>query len=366
MASDPDLAEQLARVMRDLYANAEQELAGLIARRLAVGIDAPAWAIRQLNAVNEIGRDTGRLLRALETEGNKTLRQILLRAYAKGASLAGADLAAVGQPIQSAFGGVDRQAMLAFVSATMGGVPQLGPAVLRIASEAEEGYRRVIHEVVGQELTGTHTRRGAVARAMGLWARDGVSKFTDKAGRRWDLASFAEMATRTVANRAMLQGHVARLQNTGHDLVMVSDAPEECKLCRPWEGKVLTLGRSPIGRQRIGKTWVVVAGSLRQAERAGLFHPNCRHRTVVYVPGRTAALHDTADPEGDRLRQQQRAKERRVRELKRELAAIEELGDTPERASARSKLRAYSAEFKSWREANDRKNLNYRTQLKTR
>jgi hypothetical protein len=134
-------------------------------------------------------------------------------------------------------------------------------------------------------------------------------------------------------------------------------------VCRPFEGKVLSLSGRTTGRLKDGKA---VVASLAQAKSAGLFHNNCRHSHSIYLPGITKGPgKDTADPTGDALRQKQRAYERRVRELKRADAIAQEFGG-PQATQARAKLRAKQSEFTAWREANDRKNLAYRTSLTAR
>ena len=191
----------------------------------------------------------------------------------------------------------------------------------------------------------------------------GITGFRDVAGRQWSLPSYAEMAARTSVSNAMLQGHTDRIRELGIDTVIVSDAPEDCKLCRPFEGKVLSLSGRTTGRLKDGKT---VVASLAQAKSAGLYHPNCRHSHSVYLPGITKGpTKDTADPAGDALRQKQRAYERRVRELKRQDLIAQEFGG-PAATQARAKLRAKQAEMKAWIEANDRKTLPYRVSLKAR
>lgn len=130
-------------------------------------------------------------------------------------------------------------------------------------------------------------------------------------------------------------------------------------------GKVLSIGAlqrpAPDGWACCGR-----CGNLRHARDEGLFHPNCRQRSMICVPGRSKPLHNTSDPEGDKPRQQQRAKERRVRGLKSQIAALEPLSDTAELKTAEAKLRAHSADFKQWREDNGRKNEVYRTSLVNR
>lgn len=637
MPVSPDYAANLAKVLRELYVDAEEQLLSRIAASLARGLDAPDWAQRQLQQLTAIRTSTERLIARLTEKAGGELYSALFAAYSQGVATAGTDLTALGESIGIAFGGVDAQAVEALVTRSKGIQADLGQVGLKIVSSAPRRYRDVVERVAGRMLAGASSRREAAASAVKDLASSGITRFVDTAGRSWELGSYAEMATRTASGQAMVQGHVDRLQSSGRDLVMVSDAPEECKLCRPWEGKVLSLGGTPPGRQIIDGHDVIVAGTLREATSDGLFHPNCfpggvlvtspsgvraadarwyegevvvintasgqeltvtpnhpiltpegwvnagaievggrvlrylpwvervdgmspgdedvptpigdvfetlrqsgevstmtvpaaaeqfhgdgfdadveivlshgllrdwreagtaqvvgdgefvagrmrsgsllaerptlkivggsghsancvvsggsecgsfigghpgnptrhslsasylrsgplesvvdggltdskggrdlalslagtvsaddvvdvkldtfrghvynlesesgwyvassivvhncRHRTVVYVPGRTRPLTDTAGPAGDKLRQQQRYRERRVRELKRRVAALEPLGATDELRKAKATLRAYSAEFKAWREDNDRKNLAYRSNITSR
>ncbi len=145
------------------------------------------------------------------------------------------------------------------------------------------------------------------------------------------------MATRTATGRAAVDGHTDRLQANGHDLIIVSNAPQECDLCRPFEGKVLSISGAP----RIDGVQPMT--TLADARRRGLFHPNCRHSTALYLPGVTRPMIDTADPRGDRDRQQLRYLKRQVRSWKRRQATA--LSDL-ERARAGAKVRDYQAKIR--------------------
>jgi hypothetical protein len=136
------------------------------------------------------------------------------------------------------------------------------------------------------------------------------------------------------------------LAEAGVELVVVSDAPRECPLCRPWEGKVLTIG-GPAGARTVEAEHAVddgrmvpvrVAGSLDEARAAGLQHPNCRHSVSMYSPGLTRIEQATSDPAGYDAGQRQREIERTIRKWKRrEVAAI-----TPEaQRVARAKVRQW-------------------------
>lgn len=95
---------------------------------------------------------------------------------------------------------------------------------------------------------------------------------------------------------------------------------------------------------------------------------NCRHTTSAYLPGVTKTPKRTADPAGDKLRQEQRARERDIRARKRRLIALGEVdgkNSTAARAE-RARLAERRADFARWRKEHDRKNLAYRENIKTR
>lgn len=197
------------------------------------------------------------------------------------------------------------------------------PRVLRWAADA---FRLLAVEV---EREAGGTRLQVAQRAWSRITARGVTGFRDRAGRDWALTSYVEMATRSRLARVAVDAHLQQLGAAGLDLVQVSDAPQECALCRPWEAKVLTREGAP-GARTVDvehaliddeTVRVVVAGSVAEALLAGLMHPNCRHSLSGYLPGVTTLPTRTADPEGDKARQQQRGLERRIRAAKTQQAA---------------------------------------------
>lgn len=359
MAIRPDDAAVLAKGVRELYAEAETLLLQRVARALAKGSDSPAWVDEKLLGIQALRRQVDSILDDLAKGVPGAVERAVGIAYNRGIATAGAELTAAGLP-HGAFSEVQPTgAVSAIVSETLA---RTEPMAFQIRRAVNDVYQRVVTEVAVQTTLGTVTRREASRMVLERLTKQGVTGFRDTAGRNWNMASYAEMAMRSSTANAMLQGHTDRIQELGIDTVIVSDAPEECKVCRPFEGKVLSLSGRTTGRLSDGKT---VVASLAQAKSAGLFHNNCRHSHSIYLPGITKPYKDTADPAGDALRQQQRAYERRVRELRRQDAIAQEFGG-PQAAQARAKLRTKQAEFKGWREENDRKDLAYRTSLISR
>lgn len=158
-------------------------------------------------------------------------------------------------------------------------------------------YRSGIGEAV-RDLTGAERRAQSLSRLQtaqkvidDLAAR-GITGFTDASGRSWEMASYAEMATRTASSRLHLQLQLAAMGPAGMDLVIVDNpgrvAP--CPRCRPWEGKVLSLTGRTDGENTITdaggqKRTEKIAGTLAEATTAGLLHPACRHSLIPWVSG---------------------------------------------------------------------------------
>jgi hypothetical protein len=231
------------------------------------------------------------------------------------------------------------------------GVSKLRGTYTPILRWALDAYRTVVAAYSSGALAGTHTRLRAAQIAWEELIGRGITGFTDKAGRRWELASYVEMAMRSTTAQAAVEGHLDRLREAGINLVIVSNAPQECVKCRRWEGKVLTR-TGPEGTRTIQAEHgirdgvmvdVEIAGTVTEAILAGLMHPNCRHSLSAYLPGVTRPMTNTADPQGDKDRQRLRALERKVREWKRkEAGALDE----PSRKRAAAKVRAWQAEIR--------------------
>lgn len=380
MPVDRTLAQDLAQALVDLYTEAQDRLAVDLARRLGQGVDSPDWATNKLAALGTLRRWAEQLLRRLDGAMADEVARALILAYARGGTAAmdelarlqsthpewlrlaevtnpgpalremvaarTAGLAAELAQVRTALPGVEALQRLTFSL-----VSKLRGTHLRILRWELDAYRDVIARTSSDVLLGTTTRRRAAQIAWERLLSGGVTGFVDKAGRNWELASYVEMAVRSTVAQAAVEGHLDRLGAAGLDLVIVSDAPQECVRCRPWEGKVLD--RTGVGGARTIQLEhaihdgqmvdVEIAGSVAEAIAAGLMHPNCRHSLSAYLPGVTKIPTHTEDPEGDKARQQLRYLERKVRHWKRREAAVI---DPAAKKPAAVQVRAYQARIR--------------------
>lgn len=347
--ADPDLLEQLAKTTRDIYGNATESMLEQVAKLSAAGpVDPDAWAVQKLSETSRLRDRVTVVVDQLDQLAPDAIEQAIRDAYTVG--LAG------GPGVTGGFTRTHTRAVDALAAQTVGAVRQANTQILR---SIDDQYRRIIAEVAAPGVvTGTRTRLQATQQALDRFAANGITGFRDSRGRNWSIDSYAEMSTRTATGRAQVQGTLDRFTDQGRDLVIVSDHAGECHLCRPWEGRVLSIS----GRDRLYP-------SVADAQTGGLLHPNCRHSLAAYIEGLTQPAGKTEDPTGDRLRQEQRYLERGVRRWKRHQA----VAITPEaKRLAAAKVRQWQGRLRghlddpAWsRTPAAAKRLRYREQIRT-
>ncbi|MEV7501724.1 phage minor capsid protein [Streptomyces sp. NPDC093018] len=348
MPIHPGMVEDLSAGVRDLYADAEQRLLGIVARQLADGFEAPGWATNKLRDIQALRRGAQGVVDTLGSAMQLDVFDVVAEAYNTGARAGLAELGALHdndlrriEETTPNTRAVDRlaQETVDLVTATHRG----------ILRGVEDGYRQVVAEVAATPLLGIDTRRQATQRAMERFADRGLRTFVDRGGRAWQMTSYVEMAVRTATGRAAVEAHGDKLRAAGLDLVIVSNAPHECPICAPYEGKVLSLD-GPGGARTIETEHateddrtvrVHIAGSVDEARQHGFQHPNCRHSLSAYLPGVTRApVEASEDPDGYEATQKQRAIERGIRKWKNRAASAV----TPEaKRSAEAKVRLWQA-----------------------
>lgn len=179
-----------------------------------------------------------------------------------------------------------QQLMGEITDATMTAMATVQSAILgRIEPDV---YRRVgLEQVAAMQATG----RGVKAVVPGFveqLRREGVTAFTDKAGRKWSLHTYCSMVTRTTSRQAEISAVLSA--DPEHDLYKISSHGTTCALCAPYEGRVYSRSGTnpdfpplsdafgkvdPAGPDSLANTWLNI-------------HPNCLHVLLPWTPaGRT-------------------------------------------------------------------------------
>lgn len=340
------LTEGLANQVAGIYGTVELRLLRLIAQQLQAGADSPTWAENKLAELQLLRKRAESMAAGATLEGIDALTTAVQAAYLRGVASGQGDLDELGVDFDGDVPQAER-AVASLVSAQSSTFKSIG---LQIVRSVDDAYREVIARASVGTLTGASTRLQDAQTALDDLARKGLRGPVDSSGRRWNVRTYVEMATRTTSAQAAVSGHLDRLEQAGIPLVIVSDSPRECEICRPWEGKVLSRGPvdAMLPNALTGQLErVTVDGTVNEATRDGLFHPNCTHNLSAYIPGATKRG-ATANPEGFEERARLRALERTVREWKRR----EAVAVTPEAArKARGKVREWQAAIRDHVEA---------------
>lgn len=353
MLDPSDYANSLAQTVSDLVAQIEMRLIWEIARDVNRGLG--GGTRYEVDMAARYGALYARLQKQLGKPWKNVLTTVqaaLDKAAEAGQGMAERDLAGrlanhpetLGVPVSSV------RALEVIASDLHRVLADLPALALR---NAFDSYQQIIASPAALNASGVITRRKATQDALNGFAARGIEGFTDKAGRTWHIDTYAEMATRTGAAHALRTAYEGELIARGEDLVIVTGNTYTCRLCSPWQDKVLSLtGLYPRGTYRLpsavgdGYVTVHVAGTLEEARAAGLHHPNCTHSEGLYLPGATVIEPGTMgirDAETYDASQKQRALEREIRKHKRLLVAA----ITGEAESkARAAIRGYQAQIR--------------------
>ena len=344
----PATSLQLVRTLTEMYSAAERRTLELVAKYVARGLDSPDYLQRRLAEIHALQVELRQVVAGLNAHGPQEVAKAVLEAHRLGQADAVRELtrAGISETLSSLQTRASIDAITALATKT---ADKLATTHLRILRVGEDAYRSIVGQVAGEAMTGVYTRRTAAQAVLDRFANAGITGFIDEAGRNWNLASYAEMAMRTVTGQSCVQGAIDGYQANGRDLVIVSEVPEDCPMCAEWDGQVLSISGDDAEH-----------ASVQEATDAGLFHPGCRHNLGLYVEGLTNPSTYVQDEQGYEDSQQQRYLERGVRQWKcREAVAIDDLAA----ARARAKVREWQGKLREHVSRTGSRRLYYREQI---
>jgi hypothetical protein len=314
-----------ARAVAAIYYDAERELLRVVSEALVARLGEPEWEGVRFAELRELRRQADRVVRRLERLSDKLVTTGVDAAWRRGVQRAMTDLTHLGNAKRIGQG----QGVIELARQTVARVQSVHTGALRTT---EDVFSKVVAQVAGRALTGAETREQATQRALDMFARKGITGFTDSKGRSWSMGSYTEMAVRTAMSRAAVDGHLATLKENGVDLVIVSRLPFTCPRCDFWEGKILTQSGRIGWRQELSYVSdehvdVLVEGTVEQARTAGLLHPGCGHNLLAYLPGATKRPVVRKHPADYGDSQKMRRMERDLRAAKREASVALEKKD---------------------------------------
>jgi hypothetical protein len=210
------------------------------------------------------------ILAEMQTKSADLGQALVRSAYGEGVEIADAALKANGISVIANPGMIHVQTAKVMAEAITN---RFGDVTGAIGRRVDDIFRTVQLEMASASAMGYEGVKEAARNIRDELLDRGIGFFKDSAGKLWNLETYAEMAAITVTTEARNRGTWNEFAEHGEDLVIVSIHPMSCPKCEPWQGVVLSLSGNTPGYPTI-----------HDAMADGLFHPRCRHSTVLYIP----------------------------------------------------------------------------------
>lgn len=154
--------------------------------------------------------------------------------------------------------------------------------VFTIARLENDPYRKLaLEQILRQEAAGKPWIKSSQDLVKEL-ETNGITGFTDKAGRKWSMQAYGNMAVRTTARQAEV---AALLTSDEYDLWQITKVGTTCPVCAPLEGRVYSKSGTnpdyPPLTVAFGK--IDTYGSNDLSNTYLNIHPNCLHSLVKYT-----------------------------------------------------------------------------------
>lgn len=234
----------------------------------------------------------------------------------------------------------------------------------------ESLYRGELDKAMIKVCTGTFSREQVVYETIHDLANSGLRTIDFSSGRSMQLDTAAKLAVRTGAHQLAGKITDANIQKTGENLVYVSrhwgarNTGTGHANHEQWQGRLYFIKEGTdyseeakrIGQDRITSLWYATGYSVngtQENDPLGLYGYNCRHRLYAWFEGISDLPPEDPEPQPVTINgktcdyygisQKIRAKEREIRNLKREREALKAFDmDTKEiSVKIKQKIRSY-------------------------
>jgi hypothetical protein len=344
--------EPLTRPIITIYEQMELDLLEAMAKRFDIYDKVGGtleWQAAKLDEMGALNRDAVNIIAKHSKRSKKEIRQML-----KEAGFANVDLPALDKAYTSGFLFVDPQKIMAnpiFRSTLDDSFKELQKAFKMINTTALESvkqeYMGVLNRAYIDVSSGVYDYNTAIKRALKGMADHGISGATYRRGGKiinYSIEAAVRRDTMTAIHQAANRNSYTLAQELGADYVEVSShagarthPTDHIANHAWWQGKVYKINGFD---EKYGN---LKANTGYPDDILGLGGVNCRHRMYPFIPGvSTPVMEQYDEKEAERVykaTQKQRAKERQIRALKRELAVAKATGQPTKEISRKLKAR---------------------------
>lgn len=331
--------DPLTRPIIAIYEQMELDLLEAIAKRFDIYDKVGGsleWQVKKLDEMGALNRDAVKIISQHSKKGEKEIRKML-----QDAGFANVDLPALDKAFTNGFLFVDPRKVMAnpiFRSTLEDSFKELRKAFKMINTTALESvkqeYMGVLNRAYIDVSSGVYDYNTAIKRALKGMADHGISGATYRRGGKivnYSIEGSVRRDTMTAIHQAANRNSYKLAEELGADYVEVSShagarthPTNHIANHAWWQGKVYKINGFD---EKYGN---LKANTGYPGDIQGLGGVNCRHRMFPFIPGvSTPVMEQYDEQEAERIykaTQKQRAKERKIRAVKRELAVAKATG----------------------------------------
>lgn len=349
--SDEEKKKDDPYALKDIFTEMEMELIESLQRNLTkhkldeinAGFSWEMWQKAMLRNIQRYRNEIKRIIDGYRPAVQDAISETLQGTYDKAAEAAqktmeqaqikldagsfsfpedGKNTSKVGEtpPNETQFFDINRKKMDALIKSTTNDFEDANYAIYR---KMDDVYRQTIFKTEFHLSSGAISLDAAIDKATESFLAKGIDCIVYKNGNHVNIATYAEMALRTASQRAKFLADGTKRDEFGRHLVFVSAHFNSCKLCLPWQGKVLIDDVFSHPSVEYKDKYKGQYKLLSQAIKAGLSHPNCRHTIANYFEGITRLPEvpdDDTALQNYEAEQKQRKLENAIRKAKRKAA----------------------------------------------
>ena len=217
-------------------------------------------------------------------------------------------------------------------------------------SAVTRAYRKILTESTLNTLSGTMTHDRAVKQAIYHIVDRGLpTRLVDKGGHNWSIDGYTKLVVNTTVNRTYNALRLQRMKDYDLHLALMSSHPNSRPACAWIQGHVVNI--VPPGSPNYNDKYDSIYNH-GYGTPGGTQGINCSHILFPYRPGVNTNHQPQYDPKeaiaNGKLVQQQRAKERSIRDAKRRLEAAKQLDDEEQVNHAKTLIRARQAKLRQF------------------
>lgn len=329
----------LTRPIIEIYEQIELDLLEAIAKRFDIYDKVGGsleWQVTKLDEMGALNAEAVKIISRYSKKSEKEIREMLQKA-----GFANIDLPALDKAYTSGFLFVDPQQIMTnpiFASTLEDSFKELRAAFKLINTHALESvkheYMSVLNKAYIEVSSGVYDYNTAIKRALKGMANNGITGATyRRAGKivNYSMEAAVRRDTMTAIHQAANRNSYKLVEELGTGYVEVSShagarthPTNHIANHAWWQGKVYKIE----GFDEHYDNLTSVTGY--PDDILGLGGVNCRHRMFPFIPGvSTPVMEQYDEKEAERIykaTQQQRAKERKIRALKKEIVVAQATG----------------------------------------